>query len=50
VLTPTVLAIVSLVLIAMFAAVVKIFGTSHGYRILFVAIALSLVAKTILGW
>jgi len=44
------LAIVSLVLIALFAAIVKMFGANRGYRILFVAIALSLVAKTILGW
>jgi hypothetical protein len=50
VLAPTVLTIVSLILIAMFAAVVKMFGTNRGYQILFVAIALSLMAKTILGW
>jgi hypothetical protein len=47
---PTVLTIVSLVLILLFAAVVRILGTDSGYKALFVGIAILIVLKTIRGW
>ena len=47
---PTVLTIVSLVLILLFVAVVRIMGTDRGYKALFVVIAILIVLKTIRGW
>jgi len=47
---PTVLAILSLVFIALSAAVVRVLGTGPGYKALFGTFAIFIVLKTILGW
>ena len=42
-----VLPIMSVVFILLFAAVVRVFGTDRGYKVLFVAIAFLVVLKTL---
>jgi hypothetical protein len=47
---PTILAILSLVFIALSAAVVRVMGTGAGYKALFSTFAFFIVLKTIFGW
>ena len=47
---PTILAVLSLVFIALSAAVVLVLGTGAGYKALFGTFAFFIVLKTILGW
>jgi hypothetical protein len=47
---PAVLAILSLVFIAVSAAVVRVLGTGAGYKALVSAFAFFIVLKTLLGW
>ena len=47
---PTILAVLSLVFIALSAAVVRVLGTGAGYKALFGTFAIFIVLKTILGW
>lgn len=44
-----VLALLSAIAIFVFAAIVRIFGTDYGYKILFAIIAFAIVMKTYLG-
>ena len=47
---PTVLVILSLIFIALSAAVVHVLGTGSGYKALFAIFAFLIVLKTLLGW
>ena len=49
-LAPTVLTVMSLVFILLFAAVVRVLGTDSGYRVIFVVIGFLIVLKTIFQW
>lgn len=48
--TPIFLTFASLVLVLLFAAVVKVLGADLGYKAVFAVIAFVLVAKTMFGW
>ena len=49
-LAPTVLTIMTIVFVLMFAGVIRVLGTDRGYKVLFVVIAFIIVLKTIRGW
>ena len=49
-LAPTVLTIMSIVFILLFAAVIRVMGTDLGYKVLIVVIGFIIVFKTIRGW
>jgi hypothetical protein len=48
--TPIFLSVASIVLVLLFAAVVKVFGIDLGYKAIFAVIAFVLVAKTMFNW
>ena len=49
-LAPTVITVMSIILILLFAAVVRVLGPDRGYKVLFVFIAFALVLQTLRGW
>jgi hypothetical protein len=48
--TPIFLTVASIVLVLLFAAVVKVLGINLGYKAIFALIAFVLVAKTMFNW